>query len=209
MRKSAVVLSLIFVVFVVFGQIPRIMNYQGKLTNASGVALNGTYSIDFRIYDAATGGNLLWHQTQSVNVVNGLFDVQLDLSINGGDTLSFARPYWITLQVGSDGEMSPREKLAPVGFSFRAIWADSAEHALSDNDWQYSSGSGVTGNIYHTGNVGIGTSSPSYKLDVSGSVRLNGTVDFNKNQAVNFRIENRTSEPSSPSVGQIWIRTDL
>ena len=31
------------------------MNYQGKLTNASGVALNGTYSIDFRIYDAATG----------------------------------------------------------------------------------------------------------------------------------------------------------
>ena len=209
MRRSVVAILVVSAAVLVFAQMPRIMNYQGKLTDASGVALNGTYSITFRIYDAATGGNLLWYQTQSVEVVNGLFDVQLDLSINGGDTLKFDRPYWITLEVGSDGEMTPREKLAPVGFAFRAIYADSAENAITDNDWQYSSGSGVSGNIYHTGNVGIGTSSPSYKLDVTGNVRLNGTVDFNKNQAVNFRLENRTSEPSSPAVGQIWIRTDL
>jgi hypothetical protein len=28
-------------------------------------------------------------------------------------------------------------------------------------------------------------------------------------QAVSFRLENRTSDPSSPTVGQIWLRTDL
>ena len=112
---------------------PRIMNYQGKITDASGVALGGTYTIDFRIYDAATGGNLLWHQTQNVNIVNGLFDVQLDLSINGGDTLKFDRPYWITMQIGSDPEMTPREKLAPVSFAFRAIYADTADYAPSSS----------------------------------------------------------------------------
>lgn len=34
-------------------------------------------------------------------------------------------------------------------------------------------------------------------------------VDFQQKQGKQFVIENRTSDPSSPSTGQIWIRTDL
>jgi hypothetical protein len=34
-------------------------------------------------------------------------------------------------------------------------------------------------------------------------------VNFNGNQAVEFRLENRTSDPGSPTVGQMWLRTDL
>lgn len=36
-----------------------------------------------------------------------------------------------------------------------------------------------------------------------------GSVNFNGQQAINFRIENRTADPGSPAVGQIWLRTDL
>jgi len=53
------------------------------------------------------------------------------------------------------------------------------------------------------GNVGIGTTSPNALLDVEGD------LDMNDNQIKNFRIENRTSDPTSPAVGQMWIRTDL
>lgn len=35
------------------------------------------------------------------------------------------------------------------------------------------------------------------------------SVDFNSQQATNFRFENRTSDPGSPTVGQVWLRTDL
>ena len=35
------------------------------------------------------------------------------------------------------------------------------------------------------------------------------SVNFSSQQATNFRIENRTSDPGAPSVGQIWLRTDL
>lgn len=34
-------------------------------------------------------------------------------------------------------------------------------------------------------------------------------LDFSSEQALNFRIENRTSDPGSPAVGQVWLRTDL
>lgn len=35
------------------------------------------------------------------------------------------------------------------------------------------------------------------------------SVDFNGQQAVSFLVENRTSDPGSPTTGQIWLRTDL
>lgn len=37
----------------------------------------------------------------------------------------------------------------------------------------------------------------------------NASVNFNSQQAVSFRVENRTSDPGSPTTGQIWLRTDL
>lgn len=36
-----------------------------------------------------------------------------------------------------------------------------------------------------------------------------GSVNFNDQQATSFRIENRTSDPGTPTVGQLWLRTDL
>lgn len=53
------------------------------------------------------------------------------------------------------------------------------------------------------GYVGIGTSTPAEMLDIEGNIDLNG------NQVKNMVIENRTSDPASPALGQIWIRTDL
>ena len=35
------------------------------------------------------------------------------------------------------------------------------------------------------------------------------SVSFADQQATSFRIENRTSDPGTPTTGQIWLRTDL
>jgi hypothetical protein len=42
-----------------------------------------------------------------------------------------------------------------------------------------------------------------------GQVRFGDNMDLTNHEALNFRIENRTSDPGSPTVGQIWLRTDL
>ena len=55
----------------------------------------------------------------------------------------------------------------------------------------------------------------SHKLGGSDVILLNefgnptASVEFNQQQALQFRLENRISDPGSPSVGEMWLRTDL
>ncbi|RKZ29692.1 hypothetical protein DRQ33_08565, partial [bacterium] len=103
--------------------IPHQMNYQGKITDASGVAIDGTVSITFSIYDVESGGTALWTETHpSVLVNKGLFDVIL-----GGITpieLDFDTDYWIEITVESE-VLTPRIPLKSVGYAYRAEVADS------------------------------------------------------------------------------------
>lgn len=71
-------LFLVLFVLSLSAQVPRTVNYQGKLTNTGGVAISGPVGITFNIYDAETGGTMLWSEAHaSVTVTNGLFDVIL------------------------------------------------------------------------------------------------------------------------------------
>lgn len=46
-------------------------------------------------------------------------------------------------------------------------------------------------------------------FDIKMPLIVNGISDFKENEAQNFVIENRTSDPSTPATGRMWIRTDL
>jgi hypothetical protein len=57
---------------------PRRLSYQGRLTDDSGVPLNGTYDITFSIYQFEFDVTPLWSETHNdVAVANGLFNVLL------------------------------------------------------------------------------------------------------------------------------------
>ena len=51
--------------------VPTEMNHQGRLTDASGVGLQGTQVLTFRIHDAETGGNLQWSEVVAADFDNG------------------------------------------------------------------------------------------------------------------------------------------
>lgn len=54
------------------------INYQGRLTDPDGVPYDGDFSMQFRLYDAQTLGNLLWDSgAMVVPVDDGLFNVKL------------------------------------------------------------------------------------------------------------------------------------
>ena len=60
---------------------PDLMAYQGYLTDANGAVLAASapanYSVVFKIYSVATGGNSLWSEQQAVTVDKGNFSVLL------------------------------------------------------------------------------------------------------------------------------------
>ena len=124
MSKKGLLFLVVLFVFLVSGlwaQIPQLINYQGMLTDpATGSGLTGTYSITFSIYDAATGGTALWTETQSVTANNGLFNVLLgSVNVIPLDLFDGSDRY-LGVKVGADPEMTPRQKLVSVGYSFKA-----------------------------------------------------------------------------------------
>ncbi|MFA5167830.1 MAG: LamG domain-containing protein [Candidatus Omnitrophota bacterium] len=103
----------------VFASVPQLMSYQGILKDAQGNYLTGTYDMTFRIYVAATGETALWTETQSgVSAASGKFNVELG-SVTALD-LPFNAQYWLSVQVGSDPEMTPRVKLTSVGYAYNS-----------------------------------------------------------------------------------------
>ena len=124
----AVVLLGLFLAATLIAQ-PGMINYQGKLTDDAGVPVSATVSIVFSIYDVATGGTALWTETQSsVTVQDGIYNVLLgstnpipDAVFDGGDR-------WLGVTVETDSEMSPRQRIASVGYAINSDMVD-GQHA--------------------------------------------------------------------------------
>jgi len=114
-----------------YAEIPHLINYQGKLTDSGGQSVTGTKSIIFKIYNVASGSTPLWQETQSVTVSKGVFNVLLG-SVVALD-LPFDVPYYLTMQVGTDPEMTPRQRISSVGYAYRAQDSNRALQAQNAN----------------------------------------------------------------------------
>ena len=142
MRKLLLVVP-VFLVMLAFTpcrcEIPKLINYQGMLTDDSGTPLSGPHNLTFRIYDDTTGaGTLQWSETQSgVQVDHGLFNVVLGKST--ALDLPFDESYWLEVEV--QGEVMPRIRFTSVGYAYRSVVADSALTATpgSGSNWTLSS----------------------------------------------------------------------
>jgi hypothetical protein len=112
-----------------WADVPDRINYQGKLTDSGGNALDGTHIMTFYIYDAETGGSSLWNETQSVDVLAGIYNVKLG-AITPLDVSLFTNEhiYSLYLQVVVDGEaLSPRQRLSSTAFAMKAGDSDTLE----------------------------------------------------------------------------------
>jgi hypothetical protein len=117
---SGIVLSLGFVCLL-NSQTPQLINYQGILTDNAGAEITGTRSIQFLIYDAATSGSLLWSETQSVDVEDGLFNVLLGSVVPIPYELFETPDRYLAIKVEADNEMLPRQRLTSVGYAFQSM----------------------------------------------------------------------------------------
>jgi hypothetical protein len=100
--------------------------YQGRLADAGGAPLTGTYSMIFRIYNASTGSVPLWTEQwtgpNSMQVSDGLFNVMLGSMTSISQTMITGNNnLWLGITVGTDDEMLPRVQLGSVPFAVQAL----------------------------------------------------------------------------------------
>ncbi|MBI3957199.1 MAG: hypothetical protein HY328_00215, partial [Chloroflexi bacterium] len=124
----------------------HVLSYQGRLADPTTGApkADGSYSMTFRIYDAATAGATLWTELKDVTVSKGLFTTLLGDTIPLDPAIFDGNDRWLGVKVSTDSEAAPRMRLAFVPY---ATWA-----------WEAGSLDGEEGAFYrNASNINAGT----------------------------------------------------
>ena len=143
---------------------PPPFTYQGQL-KLEGTPVSGTADFRAEVYGQATGGTALCalNPVYGVDVQDGLFTIQLQ---GCGDVFSNP-PVYLEVSVafpagGTFVLLTPRQMVTPAPMAYYAFEAPSSG---GDSPW-----TSVGDDIYYDdGQVGVGTTSPSYDLHVVSS----------------------------------------
>ena len=173
--------------------VPSLINYQGRLSDSNGAALpTADYQLTFRIYDANTGGNLIWgpqifdsvvgtngHGLR-IPVVQGYFNVMLgptdvsnrDLAIAFNGTNRF-----VEIQVTNNSPISPRQWIVAAPYALNAL-------TLAGADWS----------------AVFGTNDP-VNGRIPGTKLADGTITSNQIASSSIALGNLAPRQIAPSVG--------
>lgn len=99
---------------------PPLLNHQGLLRDLNGALIDGTVSMEFRLFSTDTGGVALWTEPQpNVDVFAGVFSVTLGESTPLDVGLASSDNIW--LEVAVDGEtLLPRQRIVSTFFALSA-----------------------------------------------------------------------------------------
>jgi len=151
------------------GEIPQLINYQGRLVDGTNL-VSADVEMVLRLYDTNTLGNLLYEDSNTVGVVDGLYSTFI-----GDDTLSGSltdaltnTEVWIEVEVNQT-VLTPRERLVSAAYAIgthqhamtgrfegqpatneltnitldRLSWAATNAIQASASGYQYNSGTGA------------------------------------------------------------------
>lgn len=161
--------------------VPNRIDYQGRVLDGNGVPLAvaqpTNYEMEFRIYDADTGGTVVWAEKQLVTVTNGQYSVRLGEGqpiLNAGNDIGSvpqaelqnafngnSRHLGVTVKIPGQtpGEISPRLSFLSAPFALTAANAANVVQAA-----------GTTSNLT-IGSVAYATQTISSSVALSGNSR--------------------------------------
>jgi hypothetical protein len=185
--------------------------YQGQLKQ-DGLPFEGLITADFTLFNAQGGGRQIGPTLRhfDVPVTNGLFTVSLDFGRDAFD----GNPRWLEI-VTRDGALpvvlSPRQLLTSTPYATHSCTAQTAETAQAV-DWSgianipadvthphsldASDGTPVEAVFVDTeGKVGIGTTSPAYRLHVKSAGQLSAFMaETTTNDYARIAVKTRDNE---------------
>jgi hypothetical protein len=116
-----------------------VFSYSGYLRTAGGAAETAPQSIAFTLYDAATGGAVIWTQTVTVTPDSeGWFCAVL--SHDAGLVAGLESQLWLGIKVGGEAEMAPRTKLGASLWALAVDWGGVQNRPAACPSGQFLSG---------------------------------------------------------------------
>ena len=151
-------------------QIPRLISYQGVLTDQQGAFIpDGTHSLTLKIYDVLAGGSAIYTETQNISISKGLFNINIGAINPIPFTINFDKPYFLGVSVDFGAEMAPRTILTSVPYSLRAERANVAETLAPGASGVVTSINSAQGNINIVGSGGTTVNQSGNTITISSS----------------------------------------
>ncbi|MBU2506377.1 MAG: hypothetical protein KJ799_06595, partial [Bacteroidetes bacterium] len=143
--------------------IAQTFSVQGVLRDPLGKTVkDGTYSVTFRLYDAAASGTKLWEETQaSMQILHGVVTGELG-TVNSLSPVPFDKTYFLGVSVDGGQELEPRFKLTktPSAMSVQG-----------------------TNNVFPShGNIGAGTVTPAAGLHIKTNASADDLLKIESSQ---------------------------
>jgi len=88
-------------------------HYKDYIEDPTGTPYNGTYSVQFELYDDLVAGSQQWSETRSIDFSSGYFDVILGQA-SPITYLDFDEIYWMQITVNGTDVQSPRVRYGYV-----------------------------------------------------------------------------------------------
>ena len=154
--------------------------YQGKL-NDGGNPANTTFQMEFKLFDALSGGNQIGSTVanSSVSVAQGVFAVSLDFGANAFTDADRFLEISVKRNAGDPFTvLTPRQRILSVPFAIKSKSSDTAITATTANQLDGLPSSRFV-QLDANGDVSIGTTSTGSKLTVAGVIEsTSGGIKF-------------------------------
>lgn len=140
MKSFINLIIILFLASQVSAQVKPKISFQGTLKDATGASVaDGTYIIEFRLYDVEVGGSPLWTETAEVESAGGVYSHFLGTE-EDLDAEVFAQVLYLGVKIGA-AELQPRTELtyAPYTFSaYTTLLTDTVRCSGAVGDVKYS-----------------------------------------------------------------------
>lgn len=192
MKKIILIITLTIMLPVFAAAQGNAFNFQGRLNDGTNPA-NGSYDMQFRLFNAITGGTQIGSVAERPNttLINGVFSVNLDF---GATAFNSPNAVFIEIAVKPSGSpnaftiLGPRQQLTVVPFAVRAnnaTNADNSTNAVNAVNSQNAGNSNTLDGLDSSDFIkNMTTTQPNSNLNISGNGVINGTLNVAGNTTI-------------------------